>query len=360
MSALTRMRRGWHLGFQSLRIVFRDKTLLLYPLIPLTMAITLIVFFYRIVGPDKLFWVIFVVNSLEHAQYVALGYLVIAVASVFFSLGLVACTRITIDERDSNFIDGMLASLRKFHWVVLWALVSWTIGPILNMLDHLRYTSQWVRKVTKTNWSQLSYFLLPILVVDNINLFSAIRRSSQTMAKTWGDGAVSRLGFMWFFWLMNVPTIALFIYGHYLEGPWPKSLTFVLMAMVYSTLVIYQTIAAILSVVLYKYATDGTVVKGFDANWMKGAFERPKVYVLVDPAEIAAPGAVDGVPAPEGVEPLAAADEGGLETEVAPDDVPDAVEPEPVSLDEASPASEESEPEPADEEQEQSEPKQEP
>jgi hypothetical protein len=322
------MRRGWHLGLQSLKIVLRDKTLILFPLIPFTTAIIIIVSFCLVVGPDKLFWALFVVNTLEHARYLALGYVVVAIISVFFWMGLVACTRISIDERDSKFMDGILAAMKKFHWVVLWALVSWTIGPILNLLDHLRYTSGLVRRIAKTNWSQLSYFLLPILVVDNINLFSALRRSSTVTAKTWGEGAVSQLGFMWFFWLMNLPTILLFAYGHYLEGPWPKPLTFVVLAMIYGTLVTYQTLSAVLSVVLYKYATDGTVVKGFDGEWMKNAFVRPKIYVLVedDPKDQYEP--VDKVPAPEGVEPVAEEPEADAEAQESGE--PDAATPEAV------------------------------
>ena len=309
MSAFTRMRRGWHLGFQSLRIVFRDKTLLFFPGAPITIAIAIIVSFCLMVGPDQLFWALFVVNSLQHARYLAVGYGLVAVVSVFFSVGLVACTRITLDERDSKLADGFLAALKKLHWVVIWAFISWTIGPLLNLLDHQRHTSGWVRKILKTSWSLLSYFVVPILIVDRINIFSALRRSVKVMSKTWGEGAVSQLGLMWFFWLMNIPTLLLFGYGHYLEGPWPKSLTFVVLAMVYGTIVIYQTASAVLSVVLYKYALDGTVVKGFKEEWMKEAFVRPKVYVLVDEVPVEGYEPVGDVPAPDGVEPVAEPEE---------------------------------------------------
>ncbi len=329
MSAVTRMRRGWHLGYRSLRIVLTDKTLLLFPMIPFTTAIAVIASFAAIAGTDDLLWTLFFVNSLKHMRYLALGYAIVATVSVFFSLGLVACARIRIDERDSKFMDGMLAGLRKFHWVVLWALISWTIGPILNLLDHLRYTSQWVQRITKTNWSQLSYFLLPILVNDNVNMFSAIRRSTTTTAKAWGKGAVSQLGFMWFFWIMNIPTIILIILGVYREGPWPSSLTFVVLAMVYFTILIYQTASAILSVVLYKYAQNGTVVEGFDEAWMKEAFKRPQVYRLVedDPNDDYEP--VEEVPAPEGVAPAPGANDAATE-ESAVEDIPAPTEVEPA------------------------------
>lgn len=320
MSAFTRMRRGLHLGFHSLRIAFRDKTLLLFPAIPITCAIAIITSFYVIVGPDK---VLFFLNTLRNERGVQLlnwgyyenaliAYAILAVVSVFFAFGLVACTRITLFERDSKFLDGLKASLRNIHWVLIWAFIAWTIGPILTLLDHERHTSRWVRRILKTSWSLLNYFVIPIVIVDRINLFSALRQSVRTMSKTWGNGAVSQLGLMWFFWLLNLPTILIVAYGINLEGDWPKPLTFIVLAMVYGTIVIYQTASSVLSVVLYKYALDGTVVEGFNEKWLKEAFVRPKVYVLVDEEVDQAYAPLEEVPAPQSVEPV--------ETPVEPED----------------------------------------
>ncbi|MBX3177669.1 MAG: hypothetical protein KF886_09935 [Candidatus Hydrogenedentes bacterium] len=299
MSAFKRISLGWSLGCSSLRIVFHDKTLLLFPMIPITAALAVILSFLAIIGADQLFWALFVIQSVKHVRYLAIGYAIVAIISVYFAMGLVACTRITLEERDSKLADGMLASAKKFHWVVIWALISWSIGPILNLLDHLRFTSQWVRRILKTNWSQLSFFLLPILVVDNVNVFSAIKRSIERSSSTWGRGSVSQLGLLWFFAALNLPTLALFAYGHILEGPWPRWMTIVVLAMVYFTVVIYQTATAVLSVVLYKYALDRSVVSGFREEWLKDAFVKPKVHVLAGSAEES----LDDMPPPDGVEP---------------------------------------------------------
>ena len=303
MTVLTRMRRGCHLGYRSLRIVFRDKTLLLFPLIPFSIAAAIAFLFSVIIGPDELNWALLSVNLMHHFRYVVMLYALAAVVSVFFEVGLVACARITIDERDSKFVDGLQVAFKKLHWVILWAFISWTIGPVLGLLDQLRHTANLVQKIAKTNWSQLRFFLLPILVIDNVNVFSAIRRSIRTTTKTWGKGTVAQFGLMWFFLLLNVPTIVLIALGHYREGPWPSPLTLVVICMVYFTFITYQTASTVLSVVLYKYASDGSVVKGFDAAWMKEAFARPKVYVLVDDAPEDRNVPVEDVPAPEGVEP---------------------------------------------------------
>lgn len=289
MSVFTRMARGCHLGVRSLIVVLRDKTLLVFPMIPFTTVIAVATIFWWLIGSDLLLWSIITTHMLKaRSLLIAFSmYLLFGAVSVFFSVALASCTRITLEERDSKFLDGFRQAIRNTHWIIIWTLISWTFGPLLNLLDHQRYTTLWVRKMLKSSWSTVSYFVVPILVVDKVNVFSALRRSVEAMSKAWGKGAVSRLGLYWFFLLLNIPTIALFAAGHYPDGPWPNSLTLVVLLYIYTTIVVYQTANSVLSVVLYKYASDGTVVPGFKEEHLKNGFAQPVLYVLAteDPGE---------------------------------------------------------------------------
>lgn len=282
MSEFTRMARGCHLGFRSLLVVLRDKTLLIFPLIPFTCVIALATTIWLIVGGDKMFLAFLGTHMLQVRNVlVTYGiYLIFGLMSVFFSVGLVTCTRITLEERDSKFLDGFRNASRNLHWITIWAFLSWTFGPILNLLDHQRYTTLWVRRILKTSWSVVSYFVVPIIVVDQVNVFSALRRSVDAMSQRWGKGAISRLGLYWFFFFLNIPTLILLGAGHFPEGPWPTSLTLVLVLYFYTTVVVYQTASSVLSVVLYRYAASGTVVDGFKEEHLREAFAQPKIYVL--------------------------------------------------------------------------------
>jgi hypothetical protein len=84
--------------------------------------------------------------------------------------------------------------------------------------------------------------------------------------------------------LMNLPTIAMFAMGHYPDGPWPTSLTLVVVLYFYTTIVVYQTASSVLSVVLYQYASEGKVVPGFKEEHLKNAFVQPILYVLATEA----------------------------------------------------------------------------
>lgn len=282
MSVFTRMARGCHLGFRSLLVVLRDKTLLIFPLIPFTCVIAVATTLWLIVGGDQVLWAYLGAHMMQVRNIlIAYGiYLLFGLMSVFFSVGLVTCTRITLEERDSKFLDGFRNASRNLHWITVWAFLSWSFGPILNLLDHQRYTTLWVRRILKTSWSVVSYFVVPIIVVDQVNVFSALRRSVDAMSQRWGKGAISRLGLYWFFFFLNIPTLILLGAGHYPEGPWPASLTLVVVLYFYTTVVVYQTASSVLSVVLYRYASNGTVVEGFKEEHLREAFAQPKIYVL--------------------------------------------------------------------------------
>lgn len=286
MSVFTRIARGCHLGVRSLIVVLRDKTLLVFPLIPFTCVIAIATTIWFVIGADELLWGILMTHMVQPKNILmAYGvYLVLGLISVFFGVGLVTCTRITLEERDSKFLDGFRHAVRNTHWILVWTFISWTFGPILNMMDHFRYTTLLVRRMLHSSWSTVSYFVVPILVVDKVNIFSALRRSVDAMSKNWGKGAVSRLGLYWFFLLLNLPTIAIFVAGVYPEGPWPTSLTLVVLLYFYTTVVVYQTASSVLSVVLYQYASEGKVVPGFKEEHLKNAFVQPILYVLATEA----------------------------------------------------------------------------
>lgn len=334
MSVFTRMARGCNLGIRSLGVVLRDKTLLVFPMIPFTSVIAVVTIFWWLIGSDLLIWSILATNMVQvRSILIAFSiYLLFGVVSVFFGVGLVTCTRITLEERDSKFLDGFHHAVRNLHWIAIWTFISWTFGPLLNLLDHLRYTTLLVRRILNSSWSTVSYFVVPILVVDKVNIFSALGRSVEVMSKAWGKGAVSRLGLYWFFLFMNIPTIALFAWGHWPDGPWPNSLTLVVLLYIYTTIVVYQTANSVLSVVLYKYASDGTVVPGFKEEHLKNAFAQPVLYVLAmenpgegykpveEPAERGAPDTPAVAEAPAETPPI----EGAPETELpAPVETPE-------------------------------------
>lgn len=286
MSLLTRIARGCHLGVRSLIVVLRDKTLLVFPLIPFTCVIAIATTIWFVIGADELLWGILMTHIVQPKNILmAYGvYLMLGLISVFFGVGLVTCTRITLEERDSKFLDGFHHAVRNTHWILIWTFISWTFGPLLNLMDHFRYTTLLVRRMLHSSWSTVSYFVVPILVVDKVNIFSALRRSVDVMSKKWGKGAVSRLGLYWFFLLLNIPTIAMFVIGifrsFYPDRPWPASLSLVVLLYFYTTVVVYQTASSVLSVVLYRYASDGTVVPGFKEEHLKSAFAQPVLYVL--------------------------------------------------------------------------------
>lgn len=271
---------GWQLGKRSLWVVWNDKTLLAFPFLTIVCYALTVLMFHLSVGPDKLQFFINTLRNEEGVQhinwdyYVAalVAYLALAVISTFFNVALVGCTHISLGERDSKFGDGFRVAFHHVISIIVWALVSSTIGLLLNLLDRERHSARPLRRILGMAWSVMTYFVVPFMVVENTNLFNAFRHSPKIMRDTWGENLGVQFSIFWFNVLLNVPlllvSLALFIFGFTLNTFWmAMGITYLLL-----TIVIAQTAKSVLTVVLYKYAVDNAVPNGFEDAPLEAAF----------------------------------------------------------------------------------------
>lgn len=285
---------GWQLGKRSLWVVWNDKTLLAFPLLTIVCYAFTVLMFHLSVGPDKLQ---FFINTLRNEAgvqninwdyyfAVLIAYLILAVISTFFNVALVGCTHITLGERDSKFGDGFSVAFKHIGSIFAWAMISATVGLLFNLLDRERHSAGLLRKILGMAWSVMTYFVAPIMVVENTNIFQALRHSPKIMRDTWGENLGAQFSFFWFNVLLNVPllivALLLFAFGFTLNSFWMLlGLSYFLL-----TVVVSQTAKSVLTVVLYKYAADNAVPNGFEDAPLEAAFvAMGKVLKLRDEAE---------------------------------------------------------------------------
>ena len=305
MSFIQRLGNGLSLSGRSLVVVVRDKSLLWFPLMSTAMTLLTVWMFYLAAGNDKM---MFIVNtqvnavgqqSLNYGYYatVFIAYLALYGFGVFCSTALVACAYISMTERDSKFRDGIQMAARNLPSLIVFSLFSSTIGVLLSLLDREKHLSRFIRSVLHSGWSLLTYFVIPVIVIEKKNVFSALRRSGQIMEQTWGETLSARFGLGWFLLILNIPTIGFFFYetftGTLLPGFSALALSWVLFTVILGT-----TAKNVLTVVLYLYATSGEAPKGWNAEALRNAFG----VVTVAPAVEAAPVAPSNEVPPAGEE----------------------------------------------------------
>jgi hypothetical protein len=160
--------------------------------------------------------------------------------------------------------------------ILAWAAVSATVGVLLRLLENIHEKlGAIVSFLLGMAWSILTFFVVPVLVVEKVGPFEAITRSTRLLRKTWGEALISNWGIGLFMFLLALPGVALLIIGMILLAVAVLlGLAVMCVAGIYllALMAVGPALHGICLAALYQYAAEGQVPNAFDARLLKGAF----------------------------------------------------------------------------------------
>jgi hypothetical protein len=163
----------------------------------------------------------------------------------------------------------------KTNVLLPWAIVSATVSLVLRAIEERAgIVGQIVAAVAGVAWSLVTFMVLPVLIVEGLGPINAVKRSGSLFKQAWGEQVVANFGIGLIALLAiiagAVPTGLMMLAG----GPLLILGIALLVTWVIAVMLVAQTLTGILSMALYRYATDGQV-PGFDTTQLQGAF-RPR------------------------------------------------------------------------------------
>jgi len=196
---------------------------------------------------------------------------------IFFNSALVGCALLRFNGDSPSVSDGLSIAASRLPHILAWALVSATVGLLLKAVENVHERlGQVIAAVLGTAWTVLTYFVVPVLVVEKVNPFQAITRSMNILSKTWGEALVGRAGLGLVVLLLALPAVALGLVGLMMVSTAPPvGLALLLLAGVYFLiwLAVGPALNGIFLAALYQYAVLGQVPSGFDRTSLERAFE---------------------------------------------------------------------------------------
>ncbi|HUQ26065.1 MAG TPA: DUF6159 family protein [Burkholderiales bacterium] len=270
---------GLALAGQAWRVLMLDKELLVFPLLSGIACFLVLATFLgaafavgvRVKDPEQIemgYWIgLFI--------YYFINYFVI----VFFNCALVACAMIRFRGGDPTVRDGLKAARERLGLIAAWALVAATVGVILRMIEErVGFLGKIVTTILGAAWTIATYFVVPVLVVENLGPIDAAKRSAAIVRKAWGESIVGNagVGILTFLavLLLVVPcgilTVALAIkMSSIAVGVAGAVLT---VALLVTIALVSSALTSILLSALYLFASGEQVPAGFDPARLKGAF----------------------------------------------------------------------------------------
>jgi hypothetical protein len=280
-----RISNSFALARSSWQVLRTDKQLVLFPILSgLGCFLVLLSFALPfLVHPQ---WLDFLHNGGNAAQQVPPWAYLVAFAFyfanyfviVFCNAALISCAIVRFNGETPTIADGFRAAASRLPQIVAWALVSATVGLLLKLVENAHEKAgQFISAILGTAWTVLTYFVVPVLVVERAGPVTAIKRSMAILRKTWGEALVGNWGIGLFVLLLMLPGILFFVVAVPLFGvSTVAGLAVIAFGVLYLALASAagSALHGIYLGALYQFAAFGRVPAGFDRSTMERAFRR--------------------------------------------------------------------------------------
>jgi len=275
--------RTWALMGASWRVLMLDKELLLFPVLSLIATALVTLTFVGPLAQDQS-WLRSGDATTEMEQFLAytrlfLFYVCTYFVVVFFNAALIAAVHLRLTGKNPTLMDGIRGAWARKSELFTWTLLAATVGLLLKtMKDRSRNVASLLFGVLGVAWSLLTYFVVPILVVEGKGPIEAVKESAAMIKRTWGEELVGGISYGGIAWLLSLPAIlvALFGFSSLMAGELLNGLLLIGAAIVYGFMLslTMTTLSSIFHAAVYHYARTGAVPQGFDAALLQSAFVR--------------------------------------------------------------------------------------
>lgn len=272
-----KMATTWQIMKDAWAVLMRDKELLVFPVVSGVATFLVLVTF-----------VIPFVGAAIHAggkgpgnaaMYAALFcyYVCNFFVVIYFNAALVAHVVTRLRGGEPTLGQSFAAATACLPQIAMWALVASTVGVLLKWLsDRAGFLGKIALAILGVAWALVTYFVVPIIVIERKGAFDAIGDSKDRLARTWGKQIVSALGYGLIGFLLSIPAYIVIVFAIFTGA---AAHSFAAFGVLFSAAVLYlvalgivmSTLRTIFGAVLYLYAKTGEAPEGFDPATLRGA-----------------------------------------------------------------------------------------
>lgn len=194
MGFFGRLKTGFALATDSVRVIRREPSLLLFPLVA---GLSGLVYLAGITGAGFAAGLIGADGETGVVTYVLLfvQYFGSTFIASFFTAALMYNAREVFRGNDPTVGEGLRAAWRNKGPLLVWALIAATVGVILRSLESSdNPVARIAGSLFSVAWGVLTYFIVPVIVFEEVSVTEMFERSGETFKSTWGETAGAGFG----------------------------------------------------------------------------------------------------------------------------------------------------------------------
>ena len=197
---------------------------------------------------------------------------------IFCNAALIAAARERLEGGDPNVMSGIRAVRGMWLAILGWTIITGTVGLILQALQSMaRENSHGVMRIVavilvallQTAWAYITFFVIPVLVVERIGPISAIRRSGSLLRQSWGEQLTASFSFF-IIYILAVLIVAIPVVILIFIAP----VAAIIVGVVLGGIAIASVAAmeGIFKAALYEWVSEGKGSEWFDQQLLSNAY----------------------------------------------------------------------------------------
>lgn len=266
-----RIGRSFQLVGQSYRVLMHDKELMVLPLISGTVIALAMAGFAFGFGVDPS-----VLKQGGLGVYIPLFllYVLTYTVGIFFQAAVIAGATERMRGGNPTIGTSLAAARRRIGQIFMWAIVAATVGMILRAIhDRAAFVGKIIVSIVGAAWSLATFFVVPVLVLEDRTVRESFSRSVEVFRKTWGETVVGGIN-------LGVAAFCAWLTLIALSGGLAMLIGAAALAVfaigAVFLMVFFSALQGIYIASLYRYATGGETTSGFDSTLFDQAFVAKK------------------------------------------------------------------------------------
>lgn len=271
-----RFEMSWEIAKRSWAVLRADKTLAWFPVLSALGSLIVIAALgglFLVAGIDDTS----TGTSLQPIGYVLIvvAYLALAMVQTYFLAGLVAGADQRLRGQDSSLKGALEIANSRLHRLLPWAVVTATVTMILQAIEErFGIIGTIVARLVGLAWQLVTFLVVPILVLEDLGVGDALKRSKDLFKKTWGENVIGQFGLGIVGFLLALPGILLIAAGAFIGTAGLIVLGGIGAILLIASAVIVSALSGIYRTALYHYAANGQVPGEFSGIDFAAAFKR--------------------------------------------------------------------------------------
>jgi hypothetical protein len=272
---MSRLKNSWELAKVSWGVLRSDKTLAAFPVISAIVTLVVIGIFAGLNGVTGVDGD----NGQEGLKaigyvFVVVAYIVLAFVTTYFTAALVAGANNVLSGRPTSLGTAFEAANAKLHRLLPWALVQATVSMIIQALEErLGVLGTIIASLLGAAWAVLTFLTIPIIMLEDVGPWNALKRSGTLLKQTWGENIVAQAGFGILALFASMPGALLIAIG-VATGSIAAAVAIGIVGATWIAIVavVVSALSGIYRTALYRFAVDGQAPGAFAGIDLAHAF----------------------------------------------------------------------------------------